>query len=528
MKKRLFSMILACSLAVTALAGCGSSSGTAGTEAAKTETEAAKKEEGKNEEAKGEQAGAKDSVKIAVYSDFSSFDPYNSGMTLDKVVYDNVFDTLLRYCDGKFENVLCTDYELSSDGTVYTFHLKEGVKFHNGETLTANDVVFSLNRAKEGSETSNHTKSIKDVKAVDDLTVEITLEKPYVPFLNAVAANICIMNEKAVTEAGDNVSQQPIGTGPYVFKQWDAGSQVLLERFEDFHDELPPIKTASYVVLTNPETALIATQTGEIDMTYTIPTIAVEELKASEDVVLDLNPTMGSGYIVINTEAPILNDVNFRMALACATNREELVAIGMDGVAEMSTLLWDDKTVGFSGKYSMPEYDVEKAKEYLAKSSYNGETLSFKVGYENYKKIGVVYQEQLKKIGVDISVELLEANTWVTEMKAGNFDLSTIVMTVDPDVDMWSTTLHSNAIGGYNFSRLNNPDVDRAFDEGASILDEEKRKETYSEIEKVLYENVILIPIYNRVVTCAHNKDLLVDRAFNNGFSHVQDMHWNE
>lgn len=521
MRKRILSMALVCAMAVTALAGCksgGNTSGGAVTEAAG----------GNTADQSGGAAGAgKDSVKIAVYSDFSSFDPYNSGMTLDKVVYSNVFDCLLRYYDGQFENVLCENYELSEDGTVYTFHLKEGVKFHNGETLTANDVVFSMNRAKEGSETSNFTKTIVSTEAVDELTVKITLEKPYVPFLNAVASNVCIMNEKAVTEAGDEITQKPVGTGPYVFKQWDAGSQVVLERFEDYHGELPSIKDASYVVLTNPETALIATQTGELDVTYTIPTVAVEELKSSDSLVLDLNPTMGSGYIVLNTEAEFLNDVNFRMALAYATNRDQLVEVGMDGVAEKSSLLWDEKTVGFSGKYSLPEYDVEKAKEYLAKTSYNGEQIDFKVGYENYKKIGIVYQEQLKKIGVNISVELLEANTWVTDMKAGNYGASTIVMTQDPDVDLWSTVLHSNAIGGYNFSRLNNPDVDHAFDVGSSVLDENKRKETYSAIEKVLYEDVILIPIYKRVVTCAHSKDLIIDRAFDNGFSTVQDMHWN-
>ena len=96
------------------------------------------------------------------------------------------------------------------------------------------------------------------------------------------------------------------------------------------------------MVLTNPETALTALQTGEIDMTYTIPPIAVQELKDSQDLVLDLNPTMGSGYIVMNLEAPFLSDPNFRMALAYATNREYIEEVGMDGVAKVSSLLWDE------------------------------------------------------------------------------------------------------------------------------------------------------------------------------------------
>ncbi len=468
----------------------------------------------------------KDTLKLAVYSDFKSFDPYNSGMTLDKVVYTDIFDTLLRYYNGTFEKVLATDYQVSADGKVYTFKLKSGVKFHNGETLTAKDVVFSMNRAKTSSQMANYTKPIVSTEAVDDLTVKITLKDPYVPFLNAVASTVCIMNEKAVKDAGDQVSLKPIGTGPYKFKQWDAGAKAVLERFDGYHGQKPQIKEAQYVVLTNPETALIATQTGEIDLTYTIPSVAVPQIKKDGKLKLDLNPTMGSGYIVMNLEAPFISDPNFRKALAYATNRDEIVQFGMDGVAEKSSYLYDKQTVGFSGKYSIPETNLEKAKEYLAKTSYKGETISFKVGYENYKKIGIVYQEQLKKAGINISVELLEANTWVTDMKSGKFALSTIVQTVDPDVDLWSPILHSNAIGGYNFSRLKDAGVDEAFTKGSSILDPEKRKEAYSVIEKKLYEDTVIIPIYRRVVTCAYNKSLTIDRAYNNGFSLVQHMSW--
>ncbi len=468
----------------------------------------------------------KDTIKMAVYSDFKSFDPYNSGMTLDKVVYTNIFDTLLRYYNGEFEKVLVTDYTVSEDGTVYTFKLKDNVKFHNGEKLTANDIVFSMERAKTSNQMANYTKSIAKVEAVDALTAKITLEKPYVPFLNAVASTVCIMNEKAVKAAGDQVNLKPVGTGPYTFVKWDAGAQVVLERFADYHGEKPQIKTATYVVLTNPETALIATQNKEIDLTYTIPSVAAEQIKKDGKLTLDLNPTMGSGYIVMNLEAPFINDVNFRKALAYATNREEIVAYGMDGIAEVSTHLYDEQTVGFTGEIHIPEYNVEKAKEFLAKTTYAGEVIPFKVGYENYKKIGIVYQEQLKKVGINISVELLEANTWVSDMKSGNYSMSTIVQTVDPDVALWSTILHSNAIGGYNFSRLDDEEVDTAFDTGASVLDPVQRKAAYAPIEKKLYEDVVVIPIYRRVVTACYNPSLSIERAFNNGFSAVQDMAW--
>lgn len=514
MRKRLFSLFLVLALTASIFAGCNtppgsSSSSQPGASSSTSST-----------------APVKDTVSMALYSDLSTFDPHNSGMTLDRVIYRNIFDTLLVYYNGEFENVLIDKYELSDDGTVYTFYLKHGVKFHNGEELKASDVVFTMNRAKESSQMSNYTKRIVETKAVDDYTVSITLSEPYVPFLNAVAAQVSIMNEKATTEAGDKINIKPIGTGPYKFVKWDAGSQVVLERFDDYHGEKPAIKTATYVIITDPSAALIALENGEIDLSYNIPSVSVAELKNSDKVTLSLNPTLGSGYIVYNIEKPFLNDLNFRLAMSYAINREEVIELGMDGVGVLSTAIWNQDTVGYSGQYKPVEYNLEKAKEYLAKTNYKGEAISFKVGYENYKKIGVVIQEQLKKVGINISVELLEANTWVSMMKSGDFDMSTIVQTPGPDVDMWSTIWHSNAIGGYNFTRLDNPEVDKAFETGASILDPAERAKAYSAIEKVFYEDAVVIPLYYRVIASAHNPKLVITRNHLLGFAEVKDMSW--
>ena len=472
-------------------------------------------------------AETKDTVKIAVYSDFAGFDPYNSGMDLDKVVYDNIFDCLLRVYNGEFEKVLCTDYSISEDGKEYTFALRDDVTFHNGEKFTAADVIFSMNRAKESSEMSNYTKNIVDVVALDDYTVKIVLDAPYVPFLTSVAAQVCIMNEKAVTEADDNIKKAPVGTGPYIYKEWVSGSKVVLERNDNYWGEMPQIREAEYVVLTNQDTALNALETGEIDLTYTVPSIAVAMLQKDNKLTMDLNPTLGSGYIVMNLEADWVSDPNFRMALMLATNRENIIDMGMDGVAMPSTHIWDERTVGFSGKYDSPEMNVELAKEYLAKTNYNGEVIPFIVGMESYKKIAVVYQEDLKEIGVNIDVQQLETNTWVSNMKSGDFAMSTIVQTFPPDVDLWNTVFASSAIGGYNFSRLNREEVDSAFTNGAVCQDSAERAEIYSAIEKVIYEEAVVIPIYNRVVTCAHANELIVDRAYTTGFSTLADMHWN-
>ena len=145
--KKLLSMILVLVMIVSVLAGCG---GSAATEAP---------------------AAAKDSVTIAIYQDIKTLDPHNSGMTIDKVVYQNVFDCLLNLYNGEYEKVLAEDYTISADGTEYTVILKKGIKFHNGEELKASDVVFSIERAMASTPMANRTASIESVKAVDDYTV---------------------------------------------------------------------------------------------------------------------------------------------------------------------------------------------------------------------------------------------------------------------------------------------------------------------------------------------------------------------
>ncbi len=471
-------------------------------------------------------APTKDTVTMAVYSDFKTFDPMNSGMTLDKVVYQNVFDTLLNLYEGEYEKTLVSDYSVSEDGLVYTFNLKAGVKFHNGETLKASDVAFSLERAKVSTSHATSTKPISKIDTPDDSTVVVTLNKPYVPFLMAVAASVPMMNEKAVSDAGENVGVTPIGTGPYKFVKFDPGQQVVLEAFEECTTNTAKIKNAVFKVIIDPSSALVATETGEIDLTYNIPPIAVTQIQSNPKLGYIGIPTLGSCYMVYNLEKAPFNDVNFRLALNYAIDPQEIIDVAVDGMAEPSNGIWDSRYAGYSPEYNPLGYNEEKAKEYLAKSGYNGEEIFFRAGYENYKKIGLVVQEQLRKIGVNMRVEQMEANAWVSDMKSGNYDISFVGMTYDLDVDYWENVFGSGAIDAYNFSRLNRPEVDKAFADGKSILDPAARAANYSVIQKVLYEEAVVVPVYFKTSPCAYNADLKINRVYPLGFAKVCDLEW--
>lgn len=468
---------------------------------------------------------AKDSVTIAIYQDIKTLDPHNSGMTIDKVVYQNVYECLLNLYEGEYEKVLVDDYTISDDGTEYTFQLKKGVKFHNGEELKASDVVFSMERAKESTNLASYTACIDTVTASGDYTVVFKLAQPYVPFLMSVAGFVPIMNEKAVNEAA-NINYEPVGTGPYKFVSYAAGQNIVLTRSDDWHGGSAPIKDVTFTILTDTNASLMAVEAGDVDMTYAIPSIAVSSVKENKDLDIQLISTIGSCYIAYNIERAPFDDVNFRLALACATNREEIIDVALDGMATSTDVLWTEAWAGDSDTYGPQSYDVEKAKEYLAKSNYSGETITYVAGSDEYKKIGVVLQEQYKAIGINMDVEQLETNTWVSDMMNGNYDITFTGMSFDLDVDLWKNALHSSAIGGYNFSRLSDPEVDAAFDNGTSILDPAKRAENYAVIEKVLYEEAIVIPVYFKVSPCVYSAGLKVNRTYPLGFAKVADLAW--
>ncbi len=468
----------------------------------------------------------KDSVTIAIPSDLNTLDPHNSNMIVDRVVRMNIFDNLMNFHEGKYEPTLIEGYTLSPDGLNYTFNLKKGVKFHNGEELKAADIIYSMERAKKSTVMASFTEIIDKVTAKDDYTAVITLKKPYVPFIHAVAANVPIMNEKAVTAAGAMFHKNPVGTGPYKFVKWEAGQRIVLERFDAWHGGKAPIKTANFVFLSDPNSALMATETGEIDLTFTMPQIAVANIEKNKNLNLVKAPTLASGFLVYNLQKAPFNDKNFRLAMSYAINKQEIVDVALEGLGVVSKGLWDERAGGYSGKYKPVQMDLAKAKEYLAKSSYKGEELNFLIGYEYYKKVATLVQEQFRKVGINSKVSVMESNSWLAEIRKGNYDISTVNMSMEFDVEFWANALHSKGIGGFNFARMNLPEVDKAFDEGKSILDPAKRREAYEVIEKVLYEDASIIPHYFSVIPSAFNKNLTISRFNSLGYAKVIDMKW--
>ncbi len=522
MKKMWISLTAVLMLTLMVLAGCGGAGGSSGSSGGSGNTPAAAGT------APSEAAPARDTIKVAMKSELSTMDPYNNSVTVDRAARANWYETLLVYYKGQFEPLLCEKYSISQDGLTYTFNLKQGVKFHDGSLLTAEDVAYSLQKGLTAASYATEATYVNEVRVKDANTVEVELKQIYAPFLLAVGTKVCIINKAHMEAKGDQAGyNEPIGTGPYRLTERVAGQKLVAEAFAEWHGGSTALKKAEFVVIADPTSAQMALESREVDLTYILPSIAVKSIESNPDFKLEKVTALGCGYLVYNLEKYPFNDVNFRQALAHSIDRDKIIASALDGVPNRATNLWNEEFVGYTGNTNFDEVDLEKAKEYLAQSGYKGESISFTIGNETYKRIAVIMQEDLRKVGINVDVQQVEINSWIDDMTKGNFGMAFINEAVEADVGMWTHVLSSGGIGVLNMSRLAVPEIDEAFVKGASTNDLAERQKYYDQIGSYLKDQAIVVPVYYPTMTPAYDKNLTVKRIYADGYARLCDIRWN-
>ncbi len=505
MLKKSLAILLAATMSVLLFAGCGQSKTAAATSAQPT----------------------KDSVKMVISADMSTFDPHNTTAAIDFAIHADVFETLLDYYQGTFTPVLCDSYNISTDGLTYTFKITQGVKFQNGDVMTAADVAYSLQRAQTSTQYKSNMTDIDSIAAPDASTVTVKLKKVDAPFLILIASQVKIIDQKATTASGYDIKTQPIGTGPYKLVKWNAGQNIILTRFDDYHGAKPQIKDATYTVITDASSAQMALQSKDADLTYSVPSSSVAQLQTDSTLSVTKVPMLCTGFIVYDLEKAPFNDVNFRLALSYAIDKQQLIDVAMDGNGEVATGLWSKDSVGYTGNVQFNSYDLDKAKAALAQSSYSGQSISLKVKDDaTYQKIATLLQEDLRKVGITVEVSQEETNSWITDLTKGNYEMSFASLTMNADVANWANAFASTGIGVLNFSHLNVPEIDQAFTSARSTVDTDQRGKYYDQIAQYIKDQGIVVPCYFKVGIAVYNKTLTVSRFYPTGYAKIKDMSW--
>lgn len=445
----------------------------------------------------GQSGTLKKQIVVASNAIIGKLDPQSNNTMVCKTVYYSIFSTLFDYntTTKEFYGDLVADYTVDPTGLVWTMKLHEGVKFHDGSPLTAKDVKFTFERAKNSSFQSSKVAIIKETKVVDDYNLEMVLNSPSQEFLEVLAdPGMSILSEAAITAKGDEGVS--VGSGAFYLEELVPEDYCTINRFDDYFGELPKTESIKFRKIAENSARVIALQTGEIDVCLNPSSIDLPHI--AEDKNLQLIQTRGSRmiYWALNqTVAPFDNPM-VRKAVAQAINREDILTVTVDGMGEPAThiIAWccgsvPENVTGYT-------YDPEAAKAALAEAGYpSGLEVTIMLDSAQWEAAAEVVQSQLGAIGITAKIEVLEAAVASEKIERNEYQCLLSSYGWSSSNDSALRSLFSST-GAYNEGKYNDPKVDKLINDALVELDPAKRVELYGELDQYLVDGASWMPIF--------------------------------
>lgn len=368
---------------------------------------------------------AKDAV-MAVYSTFTTLDPYDANDTLSQAATKSFYQGLFGFDkDLKLVNVLAESYDVSKDGLVYTFKLKKNIKFHDGTTFDATAVKANLDRVTDpANKLKRYTlfNRVAKTEVVDPYTARVTLKEPFSPFINVLAHPSAVMiSPTALKKYGKEIAFHPVGTGPFEFVEWKQTDYLKGKKFAGYWKTgYPKIDTITWKPVVDNNTRSAVMQTGEADFAFSIPFEQAAVLKASPKVDLIDAPSIIQRYLSLNTTVKPFNDPKVRQAINYAINKEALAKVAFAGHAVPAEGVVPHG-VDYAEKLGPWPYNPAKARELLKEAGYpNGfeTTLWSAYNHTTAQKVIQFVQQQLQQVGIKAQVLALEAGQRVERVES--------------------------------------------------------------------------------------------------------------
>mgnify|MGYP003290902547 FL=1 len=364
--QRILAVIACLAIFCACLAGCSSKTSNSGEPAATTETS-----NGSAETAATESTGGyKETVTVALPEDITNLDVQESNATMNLVIQQCIHDPLIKLsADGQsFECKVAESYEQTSD-TTWQFNIRKGIKFHNGNELTADDVLFTFERAINSGAANDKVAMITAVNKLDDYTVEIVLEDQISDILYYIAYPTLGILNKAAVEA-DEANGYTIGCGPYVFDSWSNGDNITMHAFEDYYGGVKPTKNLTFRIMPEASSRVIALQTGEVDVCIDPPAIELSHIAEDSNLSLLQVSSERMHYLAFNMSGePFGSNQKLRQAIAMAINKDNIITVASEGLGTPAVTFFS-QGFGYYDGYDPYPYDVEKAKTLLAEAGY--------------------------------------------------------------------------------------------------------------------------------------------------------------
>ncbi|WP_166805435.1 ABC transporter substrate-binding protein [Cryobacterium sp. Hb1] len=427
-----------------------------------------------------------------------NMDPAEAQLYASIQVYQNIFSTLINV-DENFEFVsnLAESWQQDDDLT-WSFTLVEGVKFHNGETLTAGDVAFSIERMRTAAQ-GVFVSVFESVEVIDDLNFKIHLSAPYGPMEATLASVVGIVNQKAV-ESSDP-KEKPVGTGPYKLTKWVKGSTVTLTRFDDyFKSEKPYLDEVVFEAVPDDSVRLAGLQTGQFDWIQTVPAQQIPELVKSSK----FGHTDAGAYLpyllILNTTSGPFTSLEARQGLNWLIDREQIVDLAFSGAAvEASEAVSNDHPFYSGVDIYEGAPDIDKGQALFDEAGVVGEPIVILVDQADsaYALIAQVIQSELAEVGMTATIETVASSEYFGRMVSKDFDIAMTYFTASLDPAL-TYNLLGQSESGFNFTGYQSSELDAALEEFTTSTDQDARKAFYPDLVEAFQEESPFIFVANR------------------------------
>jgi len=442
-------------------------------------------------------------------------DPATSSIYTGAQVYEGIFSKLLDMdTSGKFLPDLATKWK-QTNPTTWTFTLVNNATFQNGEKFSSTDVKYTFDRILNPATASAYAglyAQIDSVEAVTPTTVVFHLKTPFGPFLTNLATNGEIVNKKAIEST--DPARHPVGTGPFEFVEWIQGDHIKVKKNPTYFKKgLPHLDSITFSFLPVDQSRIDALSAGEIDWADAVPLQSVPTLKKDPRFTYVTSTVAGiPDFLALNTKKTPFDNVKVRQAVALAINRSDIrdvayLGTGGLGLEEMPTgSSWYDPTGIFGANPN-----IAKAKQLLSEAGFpKGFSVEY-LGLSQYPellKTGQVVRDELKKIGIDMTIKAVDVSVWYDAYSSGNFQITSVYQerTIDPD-NFYSLVIKSG--GPINTTGYSDPKIDTLIDKAAASSDTAERMKLYRSIRQTVTAAAPLIFTHYETLNYLMNKNVV-------------------
>ncbi|MFW5814975.1 MAG: glutathione ABC transporter substrate-binding protein [Spirochaetota bacterium] len=455
----------------------------------------------------------RDTLTIGMGAEPESLDPVKMTSAPAATVGEHVVERLIYMEeDGSLTPMLATSWDSNDDGTEWTFEIREGAEFHDGEPLNAEAVAVNLRRFVNpdvGAAYAFLLGDVEQIEAVGEYTLEITLSQPFAPILSHLSHSFVGIVSPAQLEglAPEDTFEIPVGTGPYEMAEWNRGEGIALTANDGYWGDVPQIANVNFRFIPESSALIVALETGEIDAMMRVPPQEVDRLEADPNIEVVRQSSVRTIYIGFNNVREPFDDDRVRKALNYAVDKQAIV----DGLFEGFTVADAPIVPAVFGHESVGpyEYDPERARELLDEAGYPDGfemTIHHPTGrYPLDATVAEVIQDQLSDVGIEVTLETREWSSYLDftsqppeEAEYDAFMLGWGTVTLDADYGLYAL-LHSRQWNpnGNNRGFYRNDEVDDLLDEARVTADQDAREELYAEAIELIWDDAPWIFLYN-------------------------------